>query len=714
MARKGNHQRNGLNCHTADVQGIDSDGFKENSEMRSGKTPETEYPNNADNVCQPRSPVGKINKTKANGKRNKQRSGCALTREKPDGQIPSLLRSEDRSSGLRDPSKSNLSSNSFEEKRDDGKFCHYFDGLPIGNNNGAFLAVASRNLRSLALYVLGAASEWLERQKPRLKVINSVIRKSHNYARVKVGHAYPIILAWTLYLGKLIFLLSMVWLDCSIRGLDSLLRLGTTSFLTTIWCSILSITAMIGFMKILVVMVISTAMIVFIGIGLTILVVAILAMGILWFYGSFWTTGLVSLFSGVTFMFGHERVALLISTVYSMYCTRCYVGWLGLLFGLNVSFISSDILIHILKNNTNDSKSNDSSEHTRQTRSRAGHFFGESSHSSLGDDAFQSSSETPADRCPGVPSTSGTEAELSSEDEVARLLNCADHYSALGLTRYENVDASYLKKEYRKKAMLVHPDKNMGNEKAADAFKKLQNAYEVLLDSLKRKTYDEELRREELLNYFRRFQNSPLKKGGQGIFRPGFSHSEAEYEGPYGEARRIACKKCSDFHVWICTDRSKSQARWCQDCKEFHQSKDGDGWVEQSFQPLLFGLLQKVDPPRVYVCAKSKVYEVTEWFICQGMKCPANTHKPSFHVNTSLTKQTSSKGSGSAPRGGGATSNNEEAITEEEFFEWLQNAMQSGMFEANNNSTTNESPSPGNGSCSKGSFKKKKKGKKQW
>jgi hypothetical protein len=32
-----------------------------------------------------------------------------------------------------------------------------------------------------------------------------------------------------------------------------------------------------------------------------------------------------------------------------------------------------------------------------------------------------------------------------------------------------------------------------------------------------------------------------------------------------------------------------------QDCKEFHQAKDGDGWVEQSSQPVLFGMLQKVN-----------------------------------------------------------------------------------------------------------------------
>lgn len=153
-------------------------------------------------------------------------------------------------------------------------------------------------------------------------------------------------------------------------------------------------------------------------------------------------------------MFGHDRIALLITTIYSMYCARCYAGWLGLLFGLNLSFISSDILIHFLKNNMNDYNSNNPSGQARQTQNQSGIFFGEASNPSVGDDASQSASESPADRCPGFPSTSGTEG-VTSEDEVARLLNCADHYAALGLTRYDNVDVSQLKREYRKKVMLA-------------------------------------------------------------------------------------------------------------------------------------------------------------------------------------------------------------------------------------------------------------------
>ncbi|KAE8637118.1 hypothetical protein CSA_004595 [Cucumis sativus] len=201
----------------------------------------------------------------------------------------------------------------------------------------------------------------------------------------------------------------------------------------------------------------------------------------------------------------------------------------------------------------------------------------------------------------------------------------------------------------------------MGNEKAAEAFKKLQNAYEVLLDSIKRKTYDDELRREELLNIFRRFQSDSQKSGPFG-----FPRSATNREDPFGESRRIACKKCNNFHLWIHTRKLKSQARWCQECKDFHQAKDGDGWVEQSSQPFLFGLLQKVDAPCAYVCAESRIYDATGWYVCQGMRCPANTHKPSFHVNTSVTsKQNTTRGSSSSQRGGQMPASNiEENMTE--------------------------------------------------
>jgi DnaJ family protein C protein 14 len=45
--------------------------------------------------------------------------------------------------------------------------------------------------------------------------------------------------------------------------------------------------------------------------------------------------------------------------------------------------------------------------------------------------------------------------------------------------------------------MLVHPDKNMGSPLASESFKKLQSAYEVLSDFVKKRDYDEQLRKEE-------------------------------------------------------------------------------------------------------------------------------------------------------------------------------------------------------------------------
>lgn len=58
-----------------------------------------------------------------------------------------------------------------------------------------------------------------------------------------------------------------------------------------------------------------------------------------------------------------------------------------------------------------------------------------------------------------------------------------------------------IKKNYRKMAMKFHPDKNPNNPEAADKFKQISEAYEVLSDQNKRETYN-------------RYGKDGLKEGG--------------------------------------------------------------------------------------------------------------------------------------------------------------------------------------------------------
>ncbi|RWR84310.1 DnaJ subfamily C member 14 [Cinnamomum micranthum f. kanehirae] len=113
---------------------------------------------------------------------------------------------------------------------------------------------------------------------------------------------------------------------------------------------------------------------------------------------------------------------------------------------------------------------------------------------------------------------------------------------------------------------------------ASESFKKLQCAYEA--NSRKKRSYDE--------------QCEP--------FLAGVDHRSEE-------SRCIRCTKCGNSHLWICTNRTKAKARWCQECFLYHPAKDGDGWVEK--------MPQKVEIPRAFVCAESKIFDVSEWASCQ-------------------------------------------------------------------------------------------------
>ncbi|MGB4060486.1 MAG: DnaJ domain-containing protein [Burkholderiaceae bacterium] len=68
----------------------------------------------------------------------------------------------------------------------------------------------------------------------------------------------------------------------------------------------------------------------------------------------------------------------------------------------------------------------------------------------------------------------------------------SDHYAALGL----GSDASLadIKKAFRQKAALFHPDRNTAADASA-RFREVQEAYDVLADPTKRQAYDDNRRR---------------------------------------------------------------------------------------------------------------------------------------------------------------------------------------------------------------------------
>lgn len=128
------------------------------------------------------------------------------------------------------------------------------DNTVVGNIDFSDTLVF-RSLRSIALYIMKASNEWLERCRPLFLTTRRMVANACHYVQQKIKRAYPHILKWVLSFISILLMLGMMWLDCALRGLDSFLRMGTASIFSVLWCSVLSVIAMVGISKFLVVLV---------------------------------------------------------------------------------------------------------------------------------------------------------------------------------------------------------------------------------------------------------------------------------------------------------------------------------------------------------------------------------------------------------------------------------------------------------------------------
>jgi len=76
---------------------------------------------------------------------------------------------------------------------------------------------------------------------------------------------------------------------------------------------------------------------------------------------------------------------------------------------------------------------------------------------------------------------------MAKSEQESVQIQC--HYDVLGCD--QDADISIIKKKHRKLVLKYHPDKNLGDESAADKFMLVQRAYEVLSDPQERKWYDD-------------------------------------------------------------------------------------------------------------------------------------------------------------------------------------------------------------------------------
>ena len=269
MARKGNQQKTGSERHASNSKKKGSDlQSKGQGRAREIKVfPGEELPN--DNQHSRPFEEGMMNSDSGEGLKNLKKSAKSLRKEKqgieglhgpeePNFPSEESENCDGNNGGSSVGEQYKGSSGDKDQVQVDGSFSFFLNGEHIrsvmANLNFSDNVLVKSSVESMSS-IFEASHVFLEQHRPLLNSLKNNLLNTSDYVVKKIMTAYPIVLKWMMHFGNIILLFSIVWLDCALRGIDSFIRMGTTSFFAVIWFSILSTIAMVGFLKFLVVMV---------------------------------------------------------------------------------------------------------------------------------------------------------------------------------------------------------------------------------------------------------------------------------------------------------------------------------------------------------------------------------------------------------------------------------------------------------------------------
>jgi len=229
-------------------------------------------------------------------------------------------------------------------------------------------------------------------------------------------------------------------------------------------------------------------------------------------------------------------------------------------------------------------------------------------------------------------------------------------YETLGLNRNEEPSQQEIKKAYHKKALKHHPDKNPNDKNNEILFKEISNAYTILSDENKKRTYDN-LGDD---NYQEGNQND---MNHEDIFQHFFGNNNNTFGSSFNfDFNRKQNKKCSnitriinvtleDVYNGINSTMKINVKNNCLNCINICNECDGKGII-QTLRNL--GFLQQITQKNCDKCkGKGEIIELNKSCKkCSGEGTYINEHSACLKISEGFPNnyQTSFKGFGEQPK----------------------------------------------------------------